>query len=193
MRVVALFIALSAVATLRAPAFLGDSLAQASARYGQPVATTGQPGQQTSTRTYQASGLQITCGYVGGKVEMETYSRDDRVFNSAEVEALLRSNGGDSARWTVPADGYVDGDYNRADGATAHLAGTKLAIQTPKWNLALARDQLAAKAAASASSAGNSTNAANPNYAVGSATNAASYVESTATTNGPSARGPSTP
>jgi hypothetical protein len=160
MRVVTLFVALSAVATVRAPAFLGDSVAQTGARYGLPVAATGQPGQQTSTRTYEASGLQITCGYVGGKVEMESYSRDDRVFNSAEVEALLRSNGSKSARWTVPADGYVDGDYTRADGATAHLAGTKLTIQTPKWDKALAGDESRAKAAAASSSAGGSTNAA---------------------------------
>ena len=182
MRVVAISLALSVMALLPVLARLGDSPAQTTARYGQPVASTGQPGEQTSTQTYEVSGLEVTCGYVGGKTEMETYARDGRGFSSEEVEALLRTNGSKRLQWTLPEKGYVNGTYTRSDGVTAVLTDSKLAIQTSKWTAAQAADQ-SAQTAKDNSTAGP-TNGDNPNYSLGLSTNAASYVEPPAETNG---------
>jgi hypothetical protein len=184
MRVVAISFALSVAAATCAPAWLGDTVARTDYRYGQPVAENSTRGNQASTRTYQASGLVITCGYVAGTVEMETYSRNDRVFNSAEVEALLRSNGSKRVRWVLPKDGYVDGTFTRSDGVTADLAGTKLTLRTPKWTQALAHDQAAAKSGARTTMAPDTANGVNPNYSMGSTTNAAGLVEPPAETDG---------
>jgi hypothetical protein len=183
MRVVAISIALGVAAMTGAPAWLSDTVARTDYRYGQPVAEDAVPGNQASTRTYQASGLVITCGYVAGKVEMESYSRNDRDFNKPEVEALLRSNGSKRLSWVLPKDGYVNGTYTRSDGATADLTGTKLTLQTPVWSQALAHDQAAAKNKSQATAVGGAASAANPNYSLGSSTNAAGYVESPAGTN----------
>jgi hypothetical protein len=186
MRTAAITLALGLAAVLSSHARMGDSPAQAASRYGQPVAASAQPGAQASTQTFAVSGLKVTCGYVAGKVEMETYTRADPAFNSAEVEALLRTNGSKRLTWVTPKAGYVDGTYTRSDGVTATLSGNKLAIQSPKWTAALALDrQAAAKGAAASMATGNMTNAANPNYSVGAGTNAAGYVESSATTNAP--------
>ena len=170
-----------------AAARLGDSPEQTVARYGQPIASTGQSGELTSTKTFEVSGLEVTCGYVNGKVEMETYVRSTRDFFPSEVEALLRTNGSKVSKWTTPADGYVNGDYKRADGITAKLTGGTLALQSPKWADALAKDQAAEKAAAEkAAQAAATTNTANPSNVAGSATNAASSVDTPAsTTNSP--------
>jgi hypothetical protein len=181
MRVVAISLALSVMTLMPVFARLGDSPVQTTARYGQPVASTGQPGEQTSTQTYEVSGLEVTCGYVGGKTEMETYARDGRGFSSEEVEALLRTNGSKRLQWTLPKNGYVDGTYTRSDGATAVLTGNKLAIQTSKWDAAQAADQSAQTA--KDSSTANATNGDDPNYTLGSSTNAASF-EPPAETNG---------
>jgi hypothetical protein len=183
MRTAAITLALGLAAVLPSHARLGDSPVQAAARYGHPVAASARPGAQTSTQIFAVSGLQVTCGYVAGKVEMETYTRAGQDLNSAEVEALLRTNGSKRLAWTTPADGYVDGAYTRSDGVTATLSGNKLAIQSSKWTDALAKDQAAAKAAAAADTA-SQANGVNPNYTTGAGTNAAGYVEPSAATNG---------
>jgi hypothetical protein len=191
MRTAAITLALGLAAVLPSHARMGDSAAQAASRYGQPVAASAHAGAQTSTQTFAVSGLQVTCGYVAGKVEMETYTRPDQALNRSEVEALLRTNGTKRLAWTTPQDGYVDGTYTRSDGVTATLSGNKLAIQSPKWTAALAQDQAAAKAAAATASAASAANGINPNYSTGAGTNAAGYVESPATTNGAPANGSS--
>ena len=184
MRLAAIPFALGLLALLPLHARLGDSPAQTIARYGQSVATTGQPGELTSTKTFEVSGLEVTCGYVNGKVEMETYTRGTRDFFPSEVEALLRTNGSKVAKWTTPTDGYVNGDYKRADGVTAKLNGGTLALQSAKWADALAKDQAAEKAAVEkAVQTPATTSTADPNYVTGSDTNAASYSGPTADTN----------
>ena len=156
-KIAALFLAITLALSLPAAARMGDSFAQTLVRYGQPVAGTGQPGELTSTRTFAVSGLQVTCGYVAGKVEMETITRTDRDFLPAEVEAFLRTNG-QKKNWTPPGP-YTDGTYNRVDGITATVAGGKIAIQSPKWVDSLARDAATEKANAAKIAAGD-TNAA---------------------------------
>jgi hypothetical protein len=156
------FLALGLIGASPVFARMGDSVAQTVARYGQPVSSTSPSGELTSTRTFTISGLQVTCGYVGGKVEMETYARDDRNFIGPEVEALLRTNGTKRLGWTTPAEGYVNGNYKRVDGVTATLDGNKLAIQSPKWTDALAKDQAAGNKPASETSATNATSSVSP-------------------------------
>ena len=133
-----LFLAVILALSLNARARLGDSPLQTIARYGQPVASTGQPGALTSTRTFQVSGLTVTCGYVKNKVEMITYARDDRAFNPQEVEALLRTNGR-KIGWK-PGAGFGPGTYSRADGVTATVTDAKVEIKSPTWLEALAKD-----------------------------------------------------
>ena len=125
---------------------------------------------------------------------METYTRGTRDFFPSEVEALLRTNGSKVAKWTTPADGYVNGDYKRADGVTAKLTGGTLALQSPKWADALAKDQAAEKASAEkATQDASTTNNASPNYVTGSDTNAASYSGSITNTNAiPASASPTT-
>jgi hypothetical protein len=144
-RTVATLLAACLLTTAPASARMGDTLAQTVARYGQPGAATGQPGQLTSTRTFAVDGLQVTCGYVAGQVEMETISRTDRDFLPAEVEAFIRTNS-QGRSWT-PAGPYTDGTFQRADGISATVAGNKIAFQSPKWLDALAKDADADKAA----------------------------------------------
>ena len=160
MRFPACVLLLFAVAATVAWARLGDSPEQTDRRYGQPVAASGQPGQLTSTRTYSVSGLEITCGYLDGKVAMETYARDDRSFNCSEVEALLRTNGGKKGGWKTPPDGFVPGHYTRADGATGTWSENQVTVQMPTWAAAVAHDEAAAKAGHDQPSAASSdTNA----------------------------------
>lgn len=158
MRLLPIALALS-LAALPAAARMGDSLAQTLYRYGQPVATTGGPGLLTSTRTFSASGLQITCGYLNGKVAMETIINPNRDFLPAEVEALLRTEG-QKKNWTLPNGGlaYTDGLYTRVDGTTATVAGNEMKVETPAWTQALAKDAATEKERAAQLAAGN-TNA----------------------------------
>ncbi len=151
-------LALSLVA-LPASARMGDSLAQTLFRYGQPVAVASQPGLLTSTRTFNASGLQIICGYLNGKVAMETIINPNRDFLPAELEALLRTEG-QKKNWTLPNGGlaYTDGLYTRVDGTTATVTGNQMKVETPAWTQALAKDAATEKERSAQLAAGN-TNA----------------------------------
>ena len=148
-----------ALAAGPARALMGDSLAQTLARYGAPVASTGHYGLLTSTRTFTASGLRIICGYLDGKVAMETIVNPDRDFLPAEVEALLRTEG-QRKNWTLPDGGstFTDGLYTRADGVTATVTGNQMKVETPAWTQALAKDAATQKEWAAQLAAGN-TNA----------------------------------
>jgi hypothetical protein len=158
MRLLPIALALS-LAALPAAARMGDSLAQTLYRYGQPAATTGGPGLLTSTHTFTASGLQITCGYLDGKVAMETITNPNRDFLPAEVEAILRTEG-QKKNWTLPDGGtaYTDGNYTRVDGITATVAGNQVTIESPAWTQALAKDAATQKQRAAEIAAGH-TNA----------------------------------
>ena len=147
----ALFLSASFACGLSAQARLGDGILETLTRYGQPVATAAQPGALTATRTFQVSGLTVTCGYVKGIVEMESYTRTDRAFMPPEVEALLRTNGR-HRNWT-PSDSFGPGIYHRTDGATATVTDTQITIATPKWAAALAQDKANADKAAAAKAA----------------------------------------
>lgn len=138
---------------------MGDSLAQTLFRYGQPAAVTGRYGLLTSTRTFQISGLQITCGYLKGKVVMETIVNPNRDFLPAEVEALLRTEG-QKKNWTLPNGGlaYTDGLYTRVDGVTATVDGNRMKVESPAWTQAVAKDAATEKEWAAQLAAGN-TNA----------------------------------
>lgn len=143
------------------PAFarMGDSTAQSLYRYGQPSSSTGgEPGQLTSTKTFQVSGLTLVCGYLKGLVAMEAYTVADRDFLPAEVEALLRTDS-QKRNWSPPGPYAGTMTYTRADGATAKLTGNKLEIYTPAWSTALAQDAATAKANAD-EAASSDTNAA---------------------------------
>ena len=130
-------------------AHMGDTIGQAEQRYGRPVAKTGHTGNLTSTETFNASGMQITCGYVDKHVEAIVFTRGDRAFVAPEVEALLRTNA-QHKNWTPDNSGTA---YTRADGAKAELKGTTLAMATPKWLDAMAKDEKAKKAAAGTNAA----------------------------------------
>jgi hypothetical protein len=137
--------ALTLALGLPARARLGDPVAQTIFRYGDPVSSTGKPGALTSTRTFEASGLTITCGYVNGVVEMESYTRADRAFIPPEIEAFLRTDGRHQ-NWT-PGANFGYGTYTRADGATADVTQTRILISTKKWVAAKAKDAAAIQAA----------------------------------------------
>jgi hypothetical protein len=154
-RFLAIFFTVMLVLGLHARARLGDSMEQTIRRYGQPAGGTSQPGASASTTTFYASGLKIVCGYVANKVEMISYSRDDRDFVPQEIEALLRTNGR-KIGWK-PSDGFGPGTYTRADGVTATVTGEEVEIRTPVWTAALARDKAAADKAASAKAAQGNT------------------------------------
>jgi hypothetical protein len=155
------FLLLLAVLLTASPAEarMGDSLAQTLFRYGQPVAATGKYGLLTSTRTFQISGLQITCGYLNGAVVMETIVNPTRDFLPAEVEALLRSES-QKKNWTLPDGGltYTDGRYTRVDGVTATVAGNQMQVESPSWTKALTKDTATEKKWVAEIAAGN-TNA----------------------------------
>jgi hypothetical protein len=172
MRLPSLLLALLLTA-LPASARLGDTLAQTLYRYGQPIAATGKPGELTSTDTFAISGLQVTCGYVGGKVVMETLTNPDRDFLPAEVEAILRTEG-QKKNWT-PGGPFGPGTYTRVDGITATVTGNQVAVVAPAWTEALAQDAATEKANAARIAAGD-TNAppAEP---------APTHVETSAATN----------
>ena len=137
-KIAAPFLAITLAFSLHAAARMGDSYAQTLVRYGQPVDGTGKPGELTSTRTFSISGLQVTCGYVNGEVEMETVTRTDRDFIPAEVEAFLHTNG-QKKNWT-PGGPFGDGTYKRVDGITATVTGGKIVFLSPKWLDSLAKD-----------------------------------------------------
>jgi hypothetical protein len=149
-------LAITLALSLPAAARMGDTVAQTLYRYGQPATTTGQTGELTSTRTFDVSGLQLTCGYVNGKVVMETYERDDRDFLPPEVEAILRTDGR-KKNWS-PGGPFVPGTYHRVDGITATVTETKVQIVSPAWTDALAKDAETEKANAARIAAGD-TNA----------------------------------
>jgi len=151
-KIAAPFLAITLAFSLHAAARMGDSYAQTLVRYGQPVASSGTPGELTSTRTFSISGLEVTCGYVAGKVEMETVTRSDRDFVPAEIEAFIRTNG-QKKNWT-PSGPFTDGTFKRADGITATVDGNKITFQSPKWIDSLAQD-----AATDAKIAAGDTNA----------------------------------
>jgi hypothetical protein len=166
----ALLCALILALGLHARARLGDPVAQTIFRYGGPVASTGKPGALTSTRTFEASGLTITCGYVNGVVEMESYTRADRAFIPPEIEAFLRTDGRHQ-NWT-PSANFGYGTYTRADGATADVTETRILISTKKWVAAVAQDAAAAQAAAGKkAAAAPPTNGADSSATPGASTN----------------------
>jgi len=135
-----------------ASARLGDSVAQTLYRYGQPIAATGRTGELASTRTFAISGLQVICGYVGGKVVMETLTNPDRDFLPAEVEAILRTEG-QKKNWS-PGGPFGPGTYTRVDGIIATVTGNQVAVVAPAWNQALAQDAATEKANAAKIAAG---------------------------------------
>jgi hypothetical protein len=155
-KIAALFLAITLAAGLPAAARMGDTVAQTVYRYGQPAAFTGQPGELTSTRTFNVSGLQLICGYVDGKVVMETYERDNPDFLPPEVEALLRTESR-KKNWS-PGGPFVPGTYHRVDGITATVIPNKVVIISPTWIDALAKDAATEKANAARIAAGD-TNA----------------------------------
>jgi hypothetical protein len=159
MRLSILLLALG-LAELPASARMGDSLAQTLFRYGQPVAGSGKTGELTSTRTFDISGLEITCGYVGGKVVMETVANRNRGFLPAEIEALLRTES-QKRNWTLPDGGneYTDGVYHRVDGTIAKVTGNKMEVISPAWTEALARDAAMEKEKAARIAAGDTNTA----------------------------------
>jgi hypothetical protein len=148
----ALLVAFASAAAAR----MGDTVAQTVYRYGQPAAITGQPGELTSTRTFNVSGLQLICGYVGGKVVMETYERNNPDFLPPEVEAILRTESR-KKNWS-PGGPFVPGTYHRVDGITATVIANKVVIISPTWTDALAKDAATEQTKAARIAAGD-TNA----------------------------------
>jgi hypothetical protein len=177
----ALLCVLTLALGLHARARLGDGVAETTFRYGDPVTSTGKPGALTSTRTFEASGLTITCGYVNGVVEMESYTRADRAFIPPEIEAFLRTDGRHQ-NWT-PGTNFGYGTYTRADGATADVTETRILISTKKWVAAVAKDAAAAQAASSKKAASAPlTNGADSSVTPGASTNAAPSATTNAAT-----------
>jgi hypothetical protein len=154
----ALFFAISLACGPCVQARMGDSVAETVFRYGQPVASTGQPGALTSTRTFQVSGLTLVCGYIDGVVEMETYTRSDRAFLPTEIEAVLRTEG-HHEKWT-PGGTYGTGTYHRADNTVATVTDTGITVASPKWTAAVVKDQAdAAKVGPSSATSNAATGA----------------------------------
>lgn len=144
---------LLAVFILPLHARIGDSPEQVAARYGQPVdSDPAGPGKLTSRLAYSISGLIIVCGYLEGKVVMETITNPGRDFLPAEVEALLRTES-PHLEWKPYGPYAGNMSYKRADGATATLTGNKLEIVTPAWTAALAKDEAASTSSARTNSA----------------------------------------